>query len=434
MKFRRSLAVAATVTAAAPIALITAAPAFADGTSAGLTQNLPTYAELLKAATDAQRAYDAAVTAEAEGQKEVKAALEALDSDTHPLKAAVIAADKAAKEAAGTKLKAEQAVADAKAALEAAEGDTGKAEAQAALDAAESDLAEAVTAQQKADAAARQADTALDDARVAAVRAYSRTKQALEQARTAKEAADKALAAAKECVRENGLTSLAVGLPAKVAAGSTVDFVLRVDNGTERTLSVDPLVFFHVAGESRDAKSVLKVEWSNGTDWQTVDGKGSQHIAHIDVMKPGEHTDVKLRMTVDSAAEDADGLALLAGDASDAYHPCILGPMNRYDFKLTPAGTETGPTGDAEPGRPDPHDDQRPGAPEPQDDSGPSAQGGASQQVTGKTATGTGAQGTLAETGASSATVPLALTSAAAVVLGAGATVAARRRRSTSDV
>ncbi len=75
-----------------------------------------------------------------------------------------------------------------------------------------------------------------------------------------------------------------MGLPAKVTAGGTVGFTLRVSNGTRRTLAVDPLVFFHVAGESRGAKSLLKVEWSNGSTWQALDGEDPEHIAHIDVI------------------------------------------------------------------------------------------------------------------------------------------------------
>ncbi|MFF9098459.1 hypothetical protein ACF1AX_35705 [Streptomyces sp. NPDC014802] len=435
MKFCRTLAVAATVTVAAPVALLTAVPAFASGTSAAPTQNQPTYAELVKAAADAQTAYDQAVTAAAEGRKEVEATLKALDSDTHPLKAASIAADKAAKEAAAVKDAADKAVADAKAKLEAAQSDSDKAEAQRGLDAAEAELAKAVTAQQEADAAAEKADTALDDARVAAARKYSLLQQALDKARAAKQAADKALATAKECVRENGLTSLAVGLPAKVTAGSTVDFTLRVANGTRRTLAVDPLVFFHVAAESRGAKSLLEVQWSNGSTWQALNGEDPQHIAHVDVMKPGEHSDVKLRMKVGSAAKDADAFALLAADASDAYNPCVLGPMKRYDFTVLPAGSKTPPAGDAKPGKPGQDDDQRPGAAKPGSGSGsaPSAQGGTSQQVTGTPTTAAGAGGDLAATGSSSAMAPIALTGAAAVVAGAGAVVAARRRRTARE-
>ncbi|MEU6603240.1 hypothetical protein [Streptomyces flaveolus] len=68
-------------------------------------------------------------------------------------------------------------------------------------------------------------------------------------------------------------------------------------------------MFFHAAGESPGAKNLLKVEWSNGSTWQALDGEDPEHIAHIDVMKPGEHSDVKLRMKVASAAKNADAFS-----------------------------------------------------------------------------------------------------------------------------
>ncbi|MBA4866716.1 LPXTG cell wall anchor domain-containing protein [Streptomyces sp. PSKA54] len=416
---------AVAVAAAAPVVLFSAAPALAVGPSAAQTQNQPTYAELEKAAADAKKAYEEAVIAKEEGQKELEATLAALDSDEHPLKAATIAADKAAKEAADAVAAAEEAVADAKAKLEAAESDAEKAAAQEALEAAEADLEKAVTAKKEAEAEAKEARTALDDARVEAVRKYSLVQDAPEKALEAKEAAEEALAAAKECVREDGLTSLAVGLPSKVVAGTTVDFTLRVTNGTERTLTVDPLVFFHADGESSSEKSRLKVEWSNGSDWQTLNGNEPEHIAHIDTMKPGGHSDVKMRMKVDSAAQAADAFALFASDAADAYNPCILGPMKRYDFELLPAGSDPGPVDDAEPGQPGKDDDTRPGAAKPGAGTGPSAQGGTSEQAT--------AGGDLAKTGTSSATMPLALAATATVVLGAGAVLAVRRRRAADN-
>ncbi|WP_253266104.1 hypothetical protein [Streptomyces sp. 6-11-2] len=434
MKFCRSLAVAVAVAASTHVVLFAATPALAAGTSAAQTQSRPTYAELVKAATDAQKAYEEAVIAKEEGQKKVKAALDSLDSDTHPLKAATIATDKVAKEAAGAKEAAEKAVADAEAKLEAALSETEKAEAQQALEAAKGDLAKAVEAKQEADAAAKEAHTALDDARVAAVREYSLVQDAPKKALEVKKAAEEALATAKECVREDGLTSLAVGLPSKVVAGTSVDFTLRVTNGTERTLTVDPLVFFHVAGEPRGEKSHVEVEWSNGAGWQALNGDDPEYIAHIDTMKPGEQSDVKLRMKVDSAAQAADAFALLAGDASDAYNPCVLGPMKRYDFELLPAGSKTGPADEAEPGRPGEDDDKRPDAAKPGTDAGPSAQGGASQQAVRVTATDTDADGSLAATGTSSAMAPLALASAVTVALGAGAVFAVRRRKAADNV
>ncbi|MEU3662721.1 LPXTG cell wall anchor domain-containing protein [Streptomyces sp. NPDC032940] len=441
MKLRRPLAVAAAVAVAAPVALFAATPAVAAGTPTAQTQNQPTYAELTKAATDAKKAYDDAVTAEAEGRKTVEAALNSLASDTHPLKAAVLTANKAAKDAADAKTAAEQAVADAEAELEAAGNETEKAEAQKALESAEADLTKAVQAQQKADADAEAAQTALDDARVAAVREYGVLKDTLGKALEAKDAAEAALATAKECVRENGLTSLALGLPAKVVAGTTVDFTLRVTNGTARTLTVDPLVFIHADGEQIGGKRALDVSWSNGSGWQPLPSDGSAHTAPIEAMRPGEHSDVKLRMKVDPKAPSADAFALFAGDASDAYNPCVLGPMKRYDFELLPAGSEPGPVDEAEPGKPGENDDKRPdtkpatgtgagtGTP---GSTGTSPQGGTSDRAV-TTTTGTGTDGSLAATGASSTTT-LALASTLTAALGAGAVFAARRRRATDGV
>ncbi|MYR45104.1 LPXTG cell wall anchor domain-containing protein [Streptomyces sp. SID5910] len=429
---------AAAVAVVTPVALFAATPALAAGTPTAQTQNQPTYAELVKAATDTKKAYDEAVTAEEEGRKKVDATLESLNSDTHPLKAAAVTAKKAAKDAADARTAAEQAVSDAEDALDAAADDTERAEAQKALETAEAELAKAVEAQQKADTAAEAAQTALGDARVAAVREYGVVKDTLDKALKAKEAAEAALAAAKECVRENGLTSLVVGLPSKVVAGSTVDFTLRVTNGTTRTLSVDPLAFFHVVGEGADVKSQLAVEWSNGSGWQALPSDGPTHIAHIDVMKPGERSDVNLRMKVGPEAPAADAFALLAGDASDAYNPCVLGPMKRYDFALLPAGSEPGTVDEAQPGRPDEDDDKRPDTAKPGTDTGAgtgttgagtSAQGGTSEQTV---TTTTAESGSLAATGASSTTT-LALTSALTAALGAGAFFTARRRKTADN-
>ncbi|MFH8241668.1 hypothetical protein [Streptomyces sp. NPDC018321] len=436
MRLRRSLSVAAAVAVATPVVLLTAAPAFAAGTPAAQTQHQPTYAELQKAAADAAKEYEDALAAEKEGRKTVDATLAALDSDTHPLKAATITADKAAKDAADAEAAAGKAVADARAAVEAAVTDAEKAEAQQALEAAESDLAEAAEARQKADATAEAAQTALGDARVAAVREYGKLQTALEKALEAKEAAEEALGTAKECVRENGLTARAVGLPSKVVAGTTVDFTLRVTNGSERTLDVDPLAFVRVAGEGSGAKSALKVKWSDGSGWKALDGNRPEHIAPVDTMKPGEHSDVKLRMKVASGAGAADAFALFAADASSAYKPCVLGPMKRYDFELLPADSDPGTVDEADPGAPGKDDDKRPGT----TGTGTSPQGDTPKQTTQTTPTtptvrtsATGTGGTLAQTGTSPALAPLGIASAVAVALGAGTIVAARRRRGADN-
>ncbi|MFE1015327.1 hypothetical protein ACFW4M_29100 [Streptomyces sp. NPDC058794] len=429
MRLRRSLSVAAAVAVATPVVLLTAAPAFADGTPTAQTQKQPTYAELEKAAADAAEEYEVALAAEQEGRKTLEATLAALESDTHPLKAATITAKKAAKDAADAVATAEKAVTDARAAVEAAGTDAEKAEAQQALEAAETDLAEAVEAKQEADATAEAAQTALDDARVAAVREYGKLQTALEKALEAKEAAEEALGTAEECVREDGLTALAVGLPSKVVAGATVDFTLRVTNGSEHTLDVDPLAFVHVEGEGSGAKSSLEVKWSDGSGWKALNGNEPEHIAPIDTMEPGEHSDVELRMTVASGAGAADAFALFAADASSAYKPCVLGPMKRYDFELLPADSDPGTVDEADPGKPGKDDDKRPATA----GTGTSPQGGTPKQTTQTVRTSATGTGTLAQTGTSPALAPLGIASAVAVALGAGTVVAARRRRAADD-
>ncbi|MGC9442744.1 hypothetical protein [Streptomyces sp. WG5] len=433
MKLRRRLAVAAAVAVTTPVALFTAAPALAAGKPAAQIQNQPTYAELEKAAGDARKAYEDAVAAKERGLKDLKATLDSLASDTHPLRAATITAAKAAQDAAAARATAEQAVADAEATLEAAGNDTDRAAAQKALETAEADLVAAVKAQQEADTTAEQANTALSDARVAATREYSLITAAVDKASKAAETAEKALDAARKCIRENGLTSLVTELPSEVVAGTTVGFTLRVTNGTERTLTVDPLVFVHANGEHSGGKSPLEVKWSTGSGWQTLTGDGPEHIGPLGTLKPGERSDVRLRMRIDSASRAADALALFASDASDAYKPCVHGPMKRYEFKILPAGSKPGAVDEAKPGQPGGDDDKRPDTAAPGTGTGPSAQGGASQQPAQAPATGTDTAGNLARTGTSSAMAPLALASAVAVALGAGTVVAIRRRKAAQN-
>lgn len=418
MNLRRTLATAAVAAVTAPAVLLSAGSAFADTQAPAHAQQEPTFAELQKAAADAKKAYEDAVAAEKAGRAKVDAAMDALDLDTHPLKAAVLAADKAVKAADAAKTAADKAVTDARTALDEATDEAGKAKAQEALDAAEAEATHAADAKANADSARKVARDAWDDARVAALREWGTVQKAAADARTAKEAADKALAAADTCVRVPGLTVLANRLPAKVVAGTTVDFSFTVANATDRTLDVDPMVFFRLVAKNQE-QHFMKVQWSNGTGWQTLDPQGS-HLASVTAMKPGARTDVKLRMTLEAKAPATKAFALFAGDASDAYNPCVLGPMKRYDFAVLPAGSKSGTIGDAKPGKV--ADRDRP-APKPR--------AAAPQDTHAEPASALAADSSLAETGSSPAVPQLGLAGGAAVLLGTGAVVAVRRHRGT---
>ncbi|MFI7103251.1 LPXTG cell wall anchor domain-containing protein [Streptomyces sp. NPDC050161] len=421
MNLRRTLASVVVATATAPVVLLSASSAFADAKPPAQTQQKPTYAQLQEAAEDAKRAYEDAVAAHEAGRKKVDAAMDAMDQNSHPLKAAVRAASKVAEAAGAAKAAADKAVADAEATLDAAKGDAEKAKAQKALGAAEAEAEKAAEAKADADTKRKAAQDTLDDARVAATREWGKVQHALADARKAKEAADKALATAKECVRVSGLTVLANNLPSKVVAGNTVDFSFTVANATDRTLNVDPLVFFPLVATNQD-QHFMKVQWSHGSGWQELSHEGSSHIASVKAMKPGARTDVKMRMAIAAGAPADTSFALFAGDASDQYNPCVLGPMKRYNFEVLPAGSKPGKVDEAKPGKVESKD--RP-VPKPS----PSAQGDTSAKPV-PTATTTAAGG-LAKTGSSSAVPQFALAGGAAVLLGTGAVFAVRRHRGT---
>ncbi|MER0479781.1 hypothetical protein ABR737_15785 [Streptomyces sp. Edi2] len=424
MNLRRTLATAAVAAVTAPAVLLSASAAFADAKAPAQTQQKPTYAELKKTADEAKKAYEDAVAAEKAGREKIKTTMEALGQDSHPLRAAYLAADKAAKAAAADKTAADKAVTDAKAALDEAKDEAGKAKAQEALSAAEAQARTAADAKTNADAKRKATRDAWDDARVAAFREWNKVQTASAEARKAKDAADKALAAAADCVRVPGLTVLANRLPAKVVAGTTVDFSFTVANATDRTLTVGPLVFFRLNAKNQE-QHFMKVQWAGGSGWQELDSQDDFHVAPVKDMKPGARTDVKMRMTLEAGAPALDAFALFAGDASDAYNPCVLGPMKRYDFKVLPAGSKPGTVGEAKPGKVEDKDRPKP-------KSKPAAQT-ASSASAGSTASAQPASesngGSLATTGASPAVPQLALVGGGAVLLGTGVVFAVRRQR-----
>ncbi|MFI0259617.1 hypothetical protein ACH4OW_11365 [Streptomyces sp. NPDC017056] len=408
-----------------PAVLLSAgSAALADANPSAQTQLKPTFAELKKAADDADEAYKRAVAAKEAEDKKIEETLKAMDKGgSHPLRLAALAADKEAEAAKSGKAAADKAVTDAKAKLAEAVDEAAKAAAQKELAAAETAAGKAAQAVTEADAKSKAAWDALTDARVEAFRELGKAQRALDEARKAKKTANDAFAAAKECIRVPGLTVLADNLPSKVVAGTTVDFSFTVANNTDRTLDVDPLVFFNLRAKN-DQQHFMKVQWSDGSGWKELDSKGHSYTEPVKGMKPGSRADVKMRMTIEAGVPAKEALALFAGDASDQYNPCVLGPMKRYDFEVLPAGSKPGKVDDAKPGKVDDKDRKEPGK---------SAQGGNSAKpVPGAgddtSAKPTPAGGSLASTGASSAVPQLALAGGAAVLLGAGAVFAARRR------
>uniref|UniRef100_A0AAU2V815 Gram-positive cocci surface proteins LPxTG domain-containing protein n=1 Tax=Streptomyces sp. NBC_00003 TaxID=2903608 RepID=A0AAU2V815_9ACTN len=416
MNIRRILTTTVAAAVTAPAALLSVSPAFAAETKPAAQTQKPTYEELKKAAADAAKAYDAAAKAYADQ----RALVEKVMSDDAPEAKAFHDAWAAAEKAKAAKAAADQAVTDAKAKLaalpETADADE-KAAAQKAVTDAEAAAKAAAEAQTAAAAKRKSTGNTLADLRIDTLRKYDALTKAKAAAQKAKETADAALKAAGECVWQPKISSELKGLPAQVVAGTTVDFSFRVSNATGHTLDVSPLFFVHTAQG--------KAQWLDGTVWKELPDEPSI-VAPAKGVAAGSTIEVKVRLTVDAKAKAGKGDALIAGNASDAYNPCILGPMKGYKFAVLTAGSK--PDGDA--AKPQPTEDKdrpKPTGKPTAGGSAPTAQGGAAATPL-NTATTTGA---LASTGSSSAMPRLALAGGVAVALGAGAVIATRRRKAT---
>ncbi|MEV4333812.1 LAETG motif-containing sortase-dependent surface protein [Streptomyces sp. NPDC049597] len=422
------LATAVVTAVTTPAVLLTVTPAFADAKPAAgqssvrqAAEDEPTIEELEAAAAEAQKAYDAAVAAE-------KAAKEAFDfacSDEAPHAVAAKAATAEAAAAKTAKEAADQALADAEAELAglpetATEEEKAAAERKVADAKAAADAAQATKA--AADEKAKQAATAAANAVVAAGQELTKAQKATAEALKAKQAADKALAEAKEeddndddgddegaCVPENGLTTVAQGLPSKIVAGSTVDFSVRVTNGTDKTLDeVLPFVYFHATDKTGYdvIDEYFHLQWStkNAPEWNDIED--GEYAGSISPLKAGAHADVKLRLKVDAKAPAGDGMAFVAGDYVNDDGTCGGNFFTEYEFDLLAAGSKPGKVDDSKPGK---TSKARPAV---------VPQGGTT--------------GTLANTGADSALPQLAAAAGAAVALGAGAMFVVRRRKADS--
>ncbi|MGW2260433.1 peptidase [Streptomyces sp. NPDC001780] len=440
MKIRRVLATAVAAAVTTPVVLLSVTPAFADAKPPAAARaqqqgerDKPSIEELEKAAEKAQKAYDDAVAAEKAAQVVLEAAL----SDDAPLAVAAKAAKEEAAAAAVAKENADNALADAKAALAAlpeTATDEEKAAAEKAVTDAEAAARSAEAAKATADEKAATARRVRDDARVAAVREYSKIQTALEEALKAKEAADKALADAKEeaaepeepdCVPEPKLSTVVTGLPSKIVAGTTTDFSLRVTNGTDRTLDeVSPFVYFHATDKSgyKVIDDAFHLQWSTAASpaWKNVEMGG--YAGSVSPLKAGAHADVKLRVKVDAKAPAGEGLALVAGDYVNDDESCGGNFSTEYAFELLAAGSATDDVDDAKPGKP--------GKPAPHTpDNKP--QGGTS--TTPVASANSAVTGSLASTGSPSALPRFAAAAGAAVALGAVVVLAGHRRKASGE-
>ncbi|MEU9651731.1 peptidase [Streptomyces sp. NPDC048110] len=447
MKIRRVLATAVAAAVISPVALLSAAPAFADEKPATQqTQEAkPTIEELEQAVERAQKEYDAAVVAVNDA---ITFLTEDMAADTYPAKAAVIETEKAAAAAAQAKTEADQAVLDARAKLEAAATDEDRAAAQTALDEAEKAAEEAADAKTAADAKATEASTAYDDARVEQTRKIDLLQKAKKEAKAKLTDAEKALADAKaaaeegeengedgedgedgeepvaDCVPEPGLTAVVTGLPDKVVGGTTESFTLRVTNGTGETMdAVYPYVGVHAFDVKglKELDSYLDLEWSTAANptWRDADLIDATSLGSL---KAKASVDVKLRLKVDPDIPAGQGAVFVTADYVNEDGSCGGYPdLDHHEFQILAKSDDGGDTPGKDDGTKDESGDHT------------TEQGGASTTPV-NTSGGSGSgSGSLAHTGSGDALPKVGLAGGAALVLGAGAVLVARRRRTTTE-
>ncbi|MEU2180881.1 peptidase [Streptomyces thermolilacinus] len=428
MKTTRTLATAVAAAVTAPLLLLAAAPAYATTVTpppappavaepSPLTKG-PSIADLEKAVAKARKAHEEAVAAkEAAYEVLVKELRKDYKESDWPEAIALVAAEKAATEAAAAHTTAVKALEEAKAKL-AALPETATEEER---EAAEKAVADAQTAADTAAAAKTLADqeradarTAFDDRRVAMARQYSVLTEAVKKAAADLAAAEKALADAKKdqdddlCAGDDALVAELTGLPEKVTAGTSVDLTVRVTNNTGEAVD---RAFGQVTllPGSKELVPLFKPQYRTATSDKWRDWNSWGIGVNVGALKPGAHADFKLRLNPAASLKSWSGSLRVIGEYERGDDCAMNTTPKSHKFQVVaptvmPAPTTTPNT--------------------------PTQQGGTTTTpLTGGTTTTTG--GTLAKTGSSDAMGGLAAASGAAVALGAATVFATRRRRTT---
>ncbi|MER6783327.1 LPXTG cell wall anchor domain-containing protein [Streptomyces sp. NPDC000658] len=215
------------------------------------------------------------------------------------------------------------------------------------------------------------------------------------------------------------LTAEIKGLPSKIVAGSGWhDFEFVVDNDSDQDLKNVYIDAFMEYGDETDTLlseglAVIQVKedgkWTSGyqDSYEDEDGKKvvtGSFVGLLDSLEKNSSESLDLRVKVKASAPAGSSFALseaiYAGKGSACY-----GNGDFYDVRIVAAGGHADGAGDAKPNGDKPTD-------------GIQAQGGAKP-----------ISGSLASTGSDSALPMIGLVGGVAVVAGAGAVFAARRRK-----
>ncbi|MEV7195831.1 LAETG motif-containing sortase-dependent surface protein [Streptomyces sp. NPDC093510] len=216
-----------------------------------------------------------------------------------------------------------------------------------------------------------------------------------------------------------------VGLPEKIVTGSGWHrFELSLTNPTDDELGevkwIAAVNDFSAGDDDDDRLSSyadLQYFSSKADAWKTIEGDVNGGLA-FDVadLGPDETVDVKLRVAIDSKAPAGDGYAVGIGGYLDTEQNCMHSSDAYQPITFRKAGSSGETPGTS---TPTPDKTQPASVKKPQSES---------KELPVADTTG-GDTGSLAETGSSSMLPTIALAGGAAVVAGAGAMFAVRRRK-----
>ncbi|MFT9477761.1 LAETG motif-containing sortase-dependent surface protein [Streptomyces sp. 11-1-2] len=215
------------------------------------------------------------------------------------------------------------------------------------------------------------------------------------------------------------LSTTLVGLPSKVVAGSGFHgFKFQVKNDSDRSYQrVDFGLFAGTVHESAPdgTGKYLTLQYKDPETgaWKAIstdeNDAGSGYIGYTDV-RPHETLTVDLRLSVAKSAPEGFGYAISVGVYADDEGNCVYSTGEYYEFDVLKAGSEPGKVPPADP-KPQGGKKPLPQKPEGNTEISP--------------------QGSLAETGSSSALPMIALIGGVAMAAGGGAVFVVRRRRAT---
>ncbi|MBK3647620.1 MULTISPECIES: LAETG motif-containing sortase-dependent surface protein [Streptomyces] len=208
------------------------------------------------------------------------------------------------------------------------------------------------------------------------------------------------------------------GLPGKIVAGDGFhSFELTVTNDAKTT--VEGVAFYaevenYELDESKFLSPYVDLEFKNPEtgSWDRIgsDEWAGDYFFYVDKLKAGQSQSVDLRVSIDAKAPAGDAYSFGSGAYLDNIEgqDCIAEGWAQYDFEVLKAGSANPDPGTATPG-------------------GNGSKGGSVKKPQGEISDLP--TGNLAETGSSSALPVIGLVGGVAVVAGAGAVFAVRRRR-----